>query len=148
MAVAVHGCFWHGCPKHARLTNGDTRGWWEDKLRRNRERDLETKRLLEADGWEVVEVWECDDPLRVSDEIEELVRGRRGFSNRGWFGGEELGVFLSCQSETDSEAFAVGLTFDLAQINIAAARPPQRPFLISMLAVNVRVDRGSLIRRC
>lgn len=61
VAVFVHGCFWHGCPEHgtAPKANGQ---WWNEKLRRNVARDLETAEHLHGLGWTVCTVWEHEDP--------------------------------------------------------------------------------------
>jgi DNA mismatch endonuclease (patch repair protein) len=57
IAVFVDGCFWHSCPKHktAPATNVE---FWENKLRRNRKRDLTVNRELSALGWRVVRIWQ------------------------------------------------------------------------------------------
>ena len=58
--VFMHGCFWHGhkdCPtSHIPQTNTE---FWEAKVARNQERDQEVWRKLEAKGWSVIIVWEC-----------------------------------------------------------------------------------------
>lgn len=58
--VFVHGCFWHGhkgCPtSHIPETNTE---FWMAKVARNQERDQEVWRKLEAKGWNVIIVWEC-----------------------------------------------------------------------------------------
>ena len=58
--IFVHGCFWHGhkgCPtSHIPETNTD---FWTAKISRNQERDQEVWRQLEAKGWSVIIVWEC-----------------------------------------------------------------------------------------
>lgn len=58
--VFVHGCFWHGhkdCPNYTvPKTNTE---FWEAKVARNQERDQEVWRKLEAKGWSVIIVWEC-----------------------------------------------------------------------------------------
>ena len=58
--VFVHGCFWHGhkgCPtSHIPETNT---AFWTAKIARNQERDQEVWRQLEAKGWFVIIVWEC-----------------------------------------------------------------------------------------
>lgn len=58
--IFVHGCFWHGhdC-KHFRLpkTNPD---FWKSKIETNRDRDEKVWRSLEAMGWSVIVVWECE----------------------------------------------------------------------------------------
>jgi DNA mismatch endonuclease (patch repair protein) len=74
----VNGCFWHhheGC-KGATVPKSNT-GFWEEKFARNRERDARNVAALEADGWRVVTIWECElkkktfeaTMVRVADEI-------------------------------------------------------------------------------
>lgn len=57
LAVFVDGCFWHGCPLHSTMPKNN-RDFWEQKLRRNRERDAENTLWLEAEGWRVLRLWE------------------------------------------------------------------------------------------
>ncbi len=57
LAVFVDGCFWHGCPLHSVMPKNN-RHFWEQKLRRNRERDVENTQWLEAEGWRVLRFWE------------------------------------------------------------------------------------------
>lgn len=57
LAVFVDGCFWHGCPLHSTMPKNN-RDFWEQKLRRNRERDVENTQRLEAEGWRVLRLWE------------------------------------------------------------------------------------------
>lgn len=58
--IFVHGCFWHGhkdCKYYTvPKTNTD---FWVAKVARNKERDQEVWRKLEAKGWNVIIVWEC-----------------------------------------------------------------------------------------
>ena len=57
--IFVHGCFWHqhGCTfSHVPKSN---RAYWEPKLERNRERDLDHLKSLRADGWKCLVLWEC-----------------------------------------------------------------------------------------
>ena len=58
--IFVHGCFWHGhkdC-KYYSVPKTNTK-FWTAKVERNRERDQEVWRKLEAKGWFVIIVWEC-----------------------------------------------------------------------------------------
>jgi DNA mismatch endonuclease, patch repair protein len=57
VAVFVDGCFWHSCPEHGNNPKVNT-GYWGPKLERNRQRDELVTRVLEADGWRVVRIWE------------------------------------------------------------------------------------------
>lgn len=76
VAVFVDGCFWHGCPDHysAPATNRD---YWSDKVRRNRERDVETDRLLAESGWQVVRLWEHEPVALAAERVVGAVRERR-----------------------------------------------------------------------
>lgn len=70
VALFVHGCFWHRheeCPKATTpKTNTD---YWNEKFRRNVERDKETRKKLEKDGWKVIIIWECQTTTEESIEI-------------------------------------------------------------------------------
>lgn len=59
--VFVHGCFWHrhdGC-KVATTPKSNTQ-FWVDKFDRNVARDAASQDLLQAAGWKVIVVWECE----------------------------------------------------------------------------------------
>ena len=59
--VFIHGCFWHGhkgC-KYYTVPKTNT-GFWTTKITRNQQRDQEVWRQLEAKGWYVIIVWECE----------------------------------------------------------------------------------------
>lgn len=67
--IFVHGCFWHGhkdC-KNARTPKTNTE-FWTAKINRNQERDQEVWRQLEAKGWSVIIVWECQLKKALLDE--------------------------------------------------------------------------------
>jgi DNA mismatch endonuclease (patch repair protein) len=59
IAVFVHGCFWHSCPRcgHVPKTNSP---YWTAKLERNRSRDRRVQRAARDRGYVVVRIWECD----------------------------------------------------------------------------------------
>ncbi len=58
--IFVHGCFWHGHKDCKYYTTPQTRAeFWKAKIARNTERDQEVWRQLEAKGWFVIIVWEC-----------------------------------------------------------------------------------------
>lgn len=61
--IFVHGCFWH---QHAdpacRIARRprSNQDYWLPKLERNTARDGEHQANLEASGWGVLVLWECD----------------------------------------------------------------------------------------
>ena len=71
-AVFVHGCFWHRCPR-CNLANPKAHSeFWERKFALNVERDARKRAQLEAAGWLVLEVWECDVRDRLAESVERV----------------------------------------------------------------------------
>ena len=74
--VFVNGCFWHmheDCTKHA-MPKSNVESW-SAKLLRNRNRDAKQHAELEAMGWRVIVVWECELGKKVREErLERLYR--------------------------------------------------------------------------
>ena len=60
VAIFVNGCFWHRCPHCSPAMPKAHSDFWERKFVRNRERDVRKAAQLEAAGWHVVTVWECE----------------------------------------------------------------------------------------
>jgi DNA mismatch endonuclease (patch repair protein) len=59
--IFVHGCFWHRHPGCPRASTPKTReAFWESKLSGNVKRDAAAQLALEAAGWKVLVVWECE----------------------------------------------------------------------------------------
>jgi DNA mismatch endonuclease (patch repair protein) len=73
VAVFMDGCFWHGCPEHATQPKANAQ-WWRAKLDRNMERDQETTRHLEAQGWTVLRFWEHEAAADVAATVMAAVR--------------------------------------------------------------------------
>ena len=60
-AIFIHGCFWHGHKGCKFYTVPKTNtAFWTAKVARNQARDQEVWRELEAAGWAVIIVWECE----------------------------------------------------------------------------------------
>ena len=58
--IMVNGCFWHqheGC-RRARLPKSRPE-YWLPKLTRNKERDEQVIHALNALGWDILTLWEC-----------------------------------------------------------------------------------------
>src|SRR3990167_6022712 len=53
IAIFLHGCFWHRCPKHYKEPKSN-RKYWLPKIDKNAERDKKNIRLLKNSGWKVV----------------------------------------------------------------------------------------------
>lgn len=82
-AVFVHGCFWHrhsGC-RYA-TTPSTNREFWQRKFEQNVARDRKVQEQLQADGWNVVVVWECE-VTRKADREQRLQRLEHGIKRDG-----------------------------------------------------------------
>lgn len=69
--IFVHGCFWHGhgCKKgHPPKSNLD---YWLPKLEENKNRDARNIRELEALGWKVLVIWQCE--IKDAEQLKQRV---------------------------------------------------------------------------
>ena len=57
--IFVNGCFWHGHDGCSKIPSTN-REFWEAKIRRNKERDIETQKTLAKMGWHCITIWECE----------------------------------------------------------------------------------------
>lgn len=67
-AVFVHGCFWHGHPCVKGKLPKSRIEYWGPKLAQNMARDRANVGALQAMGWEVLTLWQCE--LRNTAELE------------------------------------------------------------------------------
>lgn len=67
VAVFLHGCFWHRCPRCNFRLPKTNREFWARKFERNVERDRLVRTELEAMGWRVVEIWEHELKVNPSE---------------------------------------------------------------------------------
>lgn len=74
--IFVHGCFWHRHPdpncRLARLPKS-RHEFWIPKLEGNRARDERVVQALTDNGWQVLEIWECQ--CKRGDQLENMIRG-------------------------------------------------------------------------
>ena len=73
VAIMVNGCFWHGHKGCRYATKPKSNiEFWETKIARNKHRDEVTAAHLEALGWTVIIVWECE--LRGKEKAEARIQ--------------------------------------------------------------------------
>lgn len=58
--IFVHGCFWHMHDCGRFVWPSSNVDYWEKKINGNINRDKEHTEKLQADGWKVLTVWECE----------------------------------------------------------------------------------------
>lgn len=78
VAIFVDGCFWHGCPVCNRTPkSGNT--YWENKIARNKARDIKYNEILVNDGWTLIRLWEHEvvgDSDCCVSKILEVIKGK------------------------------------------------------------------------
>lgn len=70
IAVFIHGCYWHRCPKCNLPLPKTHKRFWREKFERNQTRDKLKVSELRKTGWKVLTVWECE----VKKDVEQVVR--------------------------------------------------------------------------
>lgn len=74
VAIFVHGCFWHqhpGCRFATKPASNTER--WQMKFQTNLERDTRNLAALQATGWRVLLVWECELRSQTLERLQRLV---------------------------------------------------------------------------
>lgn len=78
--IFVNGCFWHKHECARFVWPASNTDYWYAKIMKNVERDAENYQRLEADGWKVAVVWECQLKKGSFDavmrEVIETIRSR------------------------------------------------------------------------
>lgn len=72
VAVFVHGCFWHGCPR-CYVEPKRNRQWWREKIANNQRRDRRKAAQLRQLGYSVITVMEHDSEARLEARLRRLV---------------------------------------------------------------------------
>jgi DNA mismatch endonuclease, patch repair protein len=60
LAIFVNGCFWHRCPICLPSLPKTNTEFWKRKFELNVARDITKTKMLEALGWRVLVIWECE----------------------------------------------------------------------------------------
>lgn len=77
--IFVNGCFWHQHPGCKKATIPETNhDFWEKKLSSNVVNDKLDRDALEAMGWKVITVWECELKKNFEDVMERIVHILQG----------------------------------------------------------------------
>lgn len=72
--IFVHGCFWHGhnCKRGARQPRQNAE-YWIKKISHNKERDIKEQETLQAMGWKVLVIWECQLKLKNREAVDQQI---------------------------------------------------------------------------
>ena len=94
VALFVHGCFWHAHHGCASFRVPSTRKeYWNEKFRKNTERDQRTLEELHSQGIRTVVVWECAvNEMKRSPAFKDVVLDTLD----AFFHSEELHIDIEC----------------------------------------------------
>ncbi|WP_374029383.1 very short patch repair endonuclease [Bdellovibrio bacteriovorus] len=75
IAFFVDGCFWHGCPLHYKPPKSN-RAYWNNKIKKNSERDILVSELLATKGYTVIRIWEHElkNPLTLLLKVKKKIK--------------------------------------------------------------------------
>ena len=75
IAIFIHGCYWHGhdCGSRYAHSSKSNKAYWGPKIQRTQQRDQEHIAKLEADGWRVIVLWECELKLNFELYMQQLI---------------------------------------------------------------------------
>lgn len=73
--ILIHGCFWHGHECKIASKPKTNTAYWLPKIETNRMRDRRNVAALEALGWRVLTLWECNirNMVGIKEMLEEFL---------------------------------------------------------------------------
>jgi DNA mismatch endonuclease, patch repair protein len=72
IVIFIDSCFWHACELHGNMPVKN-KEFWESKLRRNVDRDLEVTNYYLEKGWHILRIWEHElKSEKFDSKIEEI----------------------------------------------------------------------------
>ncbi len=77
VAIFLHGCFWHRCPRCKMPLPKTNRNFWKNKFLRNKARDIKKIKELKSANWRIIVIWEHEikkDPYRVTKMIYNFIQ--------------------------------------------------------------------------
>lgn len=72
IVIFIDSCFWHGCKKHCRIPS-TRKNYWENKIKRNKERDKEVNKYYKTKGWILFRFWEHEILKSLDKTIESIL---------------------------------------------------------------------------
>lgn len=77
LAIFIHGCFWHKCPKCKLPLPKTNRTFWKKKFFHNKERDVRKTKELKKMKWRTLVIWEHEvkiDPKQAALKVLKRLR--------------------------------------------------------------------------
>ena len=71
--IFLHGCFWHKCSKCYKKPKTNEM-YWNQKIENNVKRDRKNKKILKAEGYTVIIVWEHQIKKEFDKTLKKLIK--------------------------------------------------------------------------
>lgn len=84
IVIFIDSCFWHVCPIHSNKPKSNQE-YWNKKLSRNQQRDIEVNNYYIEKGWHIKRIWEHEikqDLNVVIDDISNFIDKIRNQSKK------------------------------------------------------------------
>lgn len=72
IVIFIDSCFWHSCPIHGTRPKSNVE-FWNKKLNRNTEKDMEVNSFYISNDWNILRVWEHDIRNNFEETIDMIV---------------------------------------------------------------------------
>lgn len=75
VVIFIDSCFWHACEIHGNRPKTN-QNFWDEKLERNKKRDLEVNQYYIDRNWNIKRVWEHEikeSLCKVADELADFI---------------------------------------------------------------------------
>ena len=72
--IFINGCFWHGHSCKRGQLPETNKLFWENKIAKNKERDLRNYAELKDAGWDYLVIWGCEIKKKKLDSLIERLR--------------------------------------------------------------------------
>lgn len=83
VVIFIDSCFWHSCEIHGNRPKSN-QDYWNKKLTRNKERDLEVTTYYKEKGWFIKRIWEHqvkEDLEKTADELAQFIQKAKEHSS-------------------------------------------------------------------
>ncbi|RBW68224.1 very short patch repair endonuclease [Bacillus taeanensis] len=68
VVIFIDSCFWHACEQHGNRPKSNQE-YWDKKLERNKNRDIEVNEYYKKNHWHLKRVWEHE----IKEDLDEVV---------------------------------------------------------------------------
>mgnify|MGYP002619771559 FL=1 len=72
LVVFLDSCYWHGCPEHGVMPKSN-REFWEKKIKRNVDRDMEVTKYYKSRSWTILRFWEHEVKQDLGSVIDRII---------------------------------------------------------------------------